>query len=110
MGSHMLKEVVVKGRKMKQPEEVISTYGKGDVTLTEKDFNLAYTNNNILFSLTGVVAGLTVDPALNRVVFTRSIGQSLLYAPSPLVTINDQPMAGDAEQHLPCLTHSPSKG
>jgi hypothetical protein len=93
--SKMLKEVVIKARKVDEPvDRVRRPYGIPDATLTERDFKPGYPN--ILYSLVGKVAGLRVEPSTSSIAFTRATSQSVGFQQGPLVTIDDVPMGGDA--------------
>lgn len=69
-------------------------YGRADQTLTTKNLNLA--SGNILYALAGKVPGLVVNPVEGTIYYSRAMGTSFTQSPSPLVTVNDIPMAGEA--------------
>ncbi|MBI1769686.1 MAG: carboxypeptidase-like regulatory domain-containing protein [Bacteroidetes bacterium] len=94
----MLKEVVVKARKIYEPEQQHSTYGKPDATLTEKDFKSGYPN--ILYSIVGKVPGLVVDPGGERIAFSRSMTQSISNQSGPLLMINDVPLTSSPDVNI----------
>lgn len=102
--SKMLEEIEVRGQRAEDSEFERAKrrpYGRADRVLTSKQLNV--NSGNILFALVGKVPGLLVNPTLGTVYFSRAVGNSIILPASPLVTVNDQPMAGEAGMVLQSL-------
>ncbi len=95
--SKLLEVVEVSGSR-EQAENVerlkTRTYGRADHTLTSAQLNV--NAGNLLLALVGKVPGLIVNPGQGTIYFSRALGTSFVNPVSPMVTINDVPMAGDA--------------
>ncbi len=95
--SKLLEEIEIKGRRESAEETERAKrriYGRADYTLTAKNLNVG--TGNLLYALVGKVPGLIVNPGAGTVFFARAYGSSITNSISPLVTINDMPIAGDA--------------
>jgi hypothetical protein len=95
--SKLLDEIEVRGSRQ-QSEEVERmkrrSYGRADHVLNAKQLNV--NSGNLLWALVGKVPGLVVNPSQGVVYFSRAMNSSITNSASPLVMINDVPMAGDA--------------
>ena len=104
----LLKGVVVKASRLPDEQEknyrVKRPYGNPDYVLTPKDINTAYPN--LLYSLVGKVPGMEVKPEVNSIVFTRAKFNSINFSGSPLVTLNDVPLGGNAGDILAMINPS----
>lgn len=94
----LLNEIVVRAKRI-EAEPRRRPYGKPDVVLTEKDFNVSY--GNLLFSLPGKVPGLIVRQVANSdreptkwVVYLQR-GLSIANPAEVLVTVNDAIVGGN---------------
>ncbi len=102
--SKLLEAIEVKGsREQTEREERFKRrpYGMADHTLTASQLNV--NSGNLLYALVGKVPGLVVNPVQGVVYYSRALGQSFTQSASPLVTINDVPMAGDAGNVLQAI-------
>ncbi|MDZ4716087.1 MAG: carboxypeptidase regulatory-like domain-containing protein [Cytophagales bacterium] len=92
----LLEAVEIKAQRMDETMEKAKRrpFGNADHVLTAKSLNMAYPN--LLLSLVGKVPGLTVNPTMGTVFFSRAASSSLALPTGPQVTINDVPMFGEA--------------
>ncbi len=101
-GARLLQEVTVKGTRIDNDANDVSQgfkshYGTPDRVIKGEDVSM---KPDLLYALVGKVPGLTIVPSTGVVVFSRAIGTSLSQSASPLVTVNDVPMDGDAGEVL----------
>ncbi len=95
--SKLLEEIEVVGKRADESEFERAKrrpHGRADYVITSK--NLRVSSGNLLLALVGKVPGLAVNPTLGTVYFSRALGGSFVQGASPMVTLNDSPMAGEA--------------